>query len=493
MLARLWSATVLGVEGRPVQVEVDVQSGLPSFEVVGLPGAAVLESRDRVRSALRNSGFEMPLGRVTVNLAPADLRKEGPLFDLPIAVGILVATGRLSATRAGELAFLGELGLDGSLRPVRGVLAAAEGVRPRVRGLVVPWGNGSEGALSGLRTFAFNSLQELVPFLRGERVRGPARPRAAVEGDPLPQLEAVVGQAQAKRALEVAAAGGHPLVLVGPPGVGKTLLAERLGGLLPALDEAEAYEVTKIHSIASLLPGETGLIRRPPVRRVHPSVGVAALVGGGVPPRPGEVTLAHRGVLFLDELPEFSPRALDALRTPLESGWVEISRGRHHVRFPARFLLVAAGNPCACGQWGFGECHCSDGVLARYRRRLSGPIKDRVDLWVAVESPRGEELFREPAAETEEARARIRAARERQAARLGPGQLNGTVLLSARELEPDPAARRLVQRALEGGLVSARGAVRLLRVARTLADLEGSERVREEHAAEALQYRRPPW
>ncbi|BAS27487.1 YifB family Mg chelatase-like AAA ATPase [Limnochorda pilosa] len=495
MLARLWSATLIGVEGRPVQVEVDLQNGLPAFEVVGLPGTAVLESRDRVRSALRNSGFEMPLGRLTVNLAPADLRKEGPAFDLPMAVGILVATARVPPGRAAAHAFLGELGLDGSLRPVAGVLAAAEAVREHVESLAVPAGNGSEGALSGLPALEFTHLAEVVAYLRGDRTPRPSVPLPPDdrEAAPAPGLEAVAGQAQAKRALEVAAAGGHPLVMVGPPGVGKTLLAERLGGLLPPLSEAEAYEVTKIHSIAGLLPPGAGLMRRPPVRRVHPSAGGAALVGGGVPPRPGEVSLAHRGVLFLDEMPEFSPQVLDALRQPLESGWIELSRGRYHVRFPARFLLVGAGNPCPCGQWGFGACRCSDGILARYRRRLSGPLQDRVDLWVSVEPPRGDDLFQAPRDETVRAVERVRQARRRQAERYGRGILNAAAEGGARSFAPDPRVRRLVEQALDGRLISARGAVRLLRVARTLADLDGSEQVREEHAAEALQYRRPPW
>lgn len=483
----------MGVEGKPVQVEVDLRSGLPAFDVVGLPGTAVLESRNRVRAALRNSGFEMPLGRVTINLAPAGLRKDGPLFDLPMAAGILVAMGLGSPERAAAHGFLGELGLDGTLRPVSGVLAAAEGLKGHVEAVVVPAENGSEAALAGLPALAFHHLAEVIAFLRGER---PPRPAVARVSPPQPltsDLGRVAGQENAKRALEVAAAGGHALVMVGPPGVGKTLLASRLGALLPDLSAAEAYEVTKIHSIAGLLPPHTGLMWRPPVRAVHPSVGVAALLGGGVPPRPGEVTLAHRGVLFLDELPEFPSQVLDGLRQPLEAGWVEVSRARYHVRFPARFLLVAAGNPCPCGQWGFGECRCSDGQLARYRRRLSGPIKDRVDLWVPVEPPKGKDLFQEPPAQTERILERIRAARERQAWRYGPGLLNATADVQAQELAALPAVRRLIERALDARLISARGAVRLLRVARTLADLEGSETLREEHAAEALQYRRPPW
>lgn len=492
MLARLWSAALVGVEGKPVQVEVDLRSGLPAFDVVGLPGTAVLESRNRVRAALRNSGFEMPLGRVTINLAPAGLRKDGPVFDLPMAAGILVAMGHGSQEVAARHGFLGELGLDGRLRPVPGVLAAAEGLRGQVEAVVVPEENGAEAALAGLPALGLRHLSEVAAFLRGERRPQPAAAPQDLSPPVVPDLARVAGQEGAKRALEVAAAGGHSLVMVGPPGVGKTLLASRLGALLPDLADAEAYEVTKIHSIAGLLPPHSGLIRRPPVRSVHPSVGMAALIGGGVPPRPGEVTLAHRGVLFLDELPEFPAHVLDGLRQPLEAGWVEVSRARYHVRFPARFLLVAAGNPCPCGQWGFGECRCSDGQLARYRRRLSGPIKDRLDLWVPVEPPRAEALFEERAEDTRVLE-RIRAARERQAQRYGPGLLNATAEVEAHELAPQPAARRLIERALDARLISARGAVRLLRVARTLADLEGSESLREEHVAEALQYRRPPW
>ncbi|MDI3280523.1 MAG: YifB family Mg chelatase-like AAA ATPase [Bacillota bacterium] len=523
MTVRVWSCAVLGVEGHLVEVEVDLARGLPSFDLVGLPDPAVRESRERVRAALRNLGLEFPLRRVTVNLAPAALRKEGTVFDLPVAVGIMAAMGELPPERLAGVVLAGELSLAGTVRGVPGVLAMALAVRAHLAEgvFIVPEANLPEARIvEGLAVLGVSDLAGVVRLFRapgGLRQRAAAvRPQRqsverpeeggaekpgqpGAEGEAEPDLAEVKGMRVAKRALEIAAAGRHNLLLVGPPGSGKTMLARRLPSLLPPLSQLEAVEVTKIYSIAGCLPAFSGLLRRPPFRAPHHTTTVAGLVGGGSRLRPGEASLAHRGVLFLDELAEFSRPALEALRQPLEEGVVSLARAQHTYRFPARFFLVGTCNPCPCGFYGsqVHRCSCSEREVRRYRKKLSGPLLDRIDLRVAVWPPTSQELTG-PAAEEGSAavRERIRRARALQEKRYGaPGRFNAEMgPAELRAFVPlDPAAQELLERAVLQLRLSGRRFDRVLRVARTIADLEGSARVEAGHVAEAIQYQRDPW
>jgi magnesium chelatase family protein len=499
-VARAETVALVGLDGHPVEVEVAIAPGLPAFLVVGLPDASVQEARERVRAAVVASGERWPLQRITVNLSPAHLRKAGPGFDLPIAVALLAAAGRISAARLRDLCVLGELSLDGAVRRVRGALASALAARRAgKRAILLPRSNGGEAALvGGIRVLPVGHLAEAIRFLRGEvALEAPPPPPAPSRRDEPLDLADVRGQTRAKRALEVAAAGAHNLLLWGPPGGGKTMLARRLPGILPPLSHEEALEVTRIYSVAGLLPDDAGLLAWRPFRAPHHSASLAGLVGGGsAMPLPGEVSLAHRGVLFLDEAGEFRRDVLQALRGPLEDGTVTIVRGRWAVTYPARFQLVAATNPCPCGHLGdpVRPCRCLPGRLAAYAERLSGPVLDRIDIRIEMERLPKREIFRaEPGEPSAVVRQRVVRARERQAERLAPlGIATNAEIPPQRlaELVPlRPGARRIIEDAVEAHGLTARGVHRALRVARTIADLAGTEVIEDEQALEAVSYR----
>ena len=499
MLARITSATPWGVDARPVLVEVDVHNGLPQMQIVGLPDASVRESRERVRSAIKNSGFDMPARVVVINLAPADLKKEGNHLDLAIAVALMAALGDLPAEALAGRLVCGELGLDGAVRPVRGGLAIADlAGRQEMRELILPVSNAGEAAALGvLPVIPVRSLAEAVDHLLGHAPIAPAEVDSAVnevESD-APDLSEVRGQEAAKRALEVAAAGGHNLLFLGPPGSGKTMLARRLPGILPPLNLAESIAVTKIYSAVAEEP-PSQLLRQRPFRSPHPGVSTAGMVGGGSIPRPGEVSLAHAGVLFLDELPEFRRDVLEGLRQPLEEGSITVVRTRARFDFPARFALLAAMNPCPCGHLGdpSNVCQCPPQAIERYRGRISGPLLDRIDMHVEVPAVTLRELRGRPSEKSSEVAARVLRARQLQQHRFGAScstPINAA--MSSEDLRRfcrlEGAARLLLDRAFERLHLSARAVTRILKVARTIADLEGREQILASHLGEAIQYR----
>jgi magnesium chelatase family protein len=491
-LAVLRSRALTGMDAPEVLVEAHLANGLPAFTLVGLAEAEVREARDRVRAALQQSGFEFPQRRITVNLAPADLPKESGRFDLPIALGLLAASGQLPGASLDAYEFAGELALTGELRPIRGALAMVLGAAAGGRSFILPRASAEEAArVARARVLAADTLAAVCAHLRGMTPLVSASARAPSQPAAVPDLADVRGQAAARRALEVAAAGGHSLLLSGPPGTGKSMLASRLPGILPPMTEQEALESAALLSLSGAFRPDAWAVR--PYRAPHHSASGIALVGGGNPPRPGEVSQATHGVLFLDELPEFSRAALEVLREPLEAGRITISRAAHQADFPARFQLVAAMNPCPCGYLGHpgGRCRCTPEQVARYRARLSGPLLDRIDLHVEVPALNQQELTAAAAGEpSATVRARVIAARERQLARQG----KANAALTGGEIEahcvPDADALVLLKRAIARLDLSARAYHRVLRVARSVADLAGCARIGAGHVAEAVQYRR---
>jgi len=518
MSAKVLSATIVGIQGVPVEVEADVAAGLPAFNLVGLPDAAVKESRERVRAAIRSCGVSFPRTRVTVNLAPADLKKEGPAFDLPIAAAVMLAAGRVEFEREDGTAegsrdvagidprtvFLGELGLDGRGRPLTGLLPIALACRRiGLTTLVVPRANADEAcAVAGLTVLPVSHLREVVQHLLQQEPLTPHQRGVVPQHPPSEELTPsdlayIHGLHHAKRALEIAAAGGHNVLFTGPPGTGKSLLARSLPTILPTMTDEERLEVTTIHSVVGLTSRDGGLIMERPFRSPHHSASDIAIIGGGAAPKPGEVSLAHRGVLFMDEFPEFDRPVLEGLRQPLEDGMVTVSRAAGSVTFPARFMLVAAQNPCPCGYWGDEQrtCVCSPGAILKYQRKISGPLLDRIDLIVEVPRQPTEVLLQEPKEERSAVmRSKVEAARERQRARAAAGDLPQTnaelstpQLRGAAPLGDD--TRDVLLRAADRFHLSARATIRMLRVSRTIADLTSADTITTAHLQEALSYR----
>ncbi len=502
MLARLPSATVLGLDGCVVTVEVDVSGEDFNFTVVGLPDVAVKESRERVLAAVRNSGYHIPHGRIIVNLAPADIPKQGPLYDLPIAVALLMASGQCLTDAGDQVAVVGELGLDGIVRPVNGVLSMAAGVAAAgMPKMMVPPGNAKEAAVvQEIEVYAPPTLHAAVRMLETEFMADSVRTSAEELAPDRPEygldFADVRGQELAKRALEVAVAGGHHMLMIGPPGVGKTMLAQRVPTIMPPMTLSEALEVTKIYSVGGLLARDTAIVRERPFRNPHHTISTAGLIGGGSIPKPGEVSFAHHGVLFVDEMPEFPRPAIEAMRQPLESGEVVIARAQSTVRFPARFQLIADMNSCPCGHYGDPSrpCRCAAGDVARYRRRISGPLLDRIDIHMEVTRVKAEEMMGPGSGEpSERIRERVLAARKVQSARYETTPFTKNADLSSRAAREfckmSGEAEALLRAAMDQFALSARAHDKVLKVARTLADLEGVDAIATAHVAEAIQYR----